>query len=107
MIASSIFLIAYGRKISGMEDEYLVAAETAGEGAIIGSIPGKFWVEYMPFLRYVPSWVPGNESKRIVEKYRPYVLKVRDGPYEEVKAAVVRSFFLGIYPLAINILTVG
>lgn len=78
-----------------MDDEYVVVAEEAAAGGGQAAVPGVYWVEYMPFLKYIPSWVPGTKSRRTAEAIRPLVVNMRDKPYAEVKAEIVRSSCLG------------
>ncbi|THH27824.1 hypothetical protein EUX98_g6368 [Antrodiella citrinella] len=88
MVTSVIFSIVYGKQIKSMDDEYVILAQRGIEGISQACIPGIYWVEYLPFLRYVPSWVPSTTSRQLADKYKPYVLGVRDKPYQEVKDAV-------------------
>jgi len=88
MVTSIIFSITYGKQIKNMDDEYVLLAQRGVEGIGQACIPGIYWVEYLPFLRYIPSWVPGTTSRKLADKYLPFVLGVRDIPYQEVKNAV-------------------
>ncbi|KAH8093203.1 CyP450 monooxygenase [Cristinia sonorae] len=90
-VTSVIFFVAYGRKIASMDDEYVTLAEIAVDGVSQALVPGAWWVEFLPFLKHVPSWVPGTTSKKLAEKYRPHVINMINKPYEEVKVALVRT----------------
>lgn len=92
MITSTIISVTYGKSISGIDDEYVIIAEKSVEGLIKAAIPGEFWIEYLPFLKHIPKWVPGIRWKKFVEHYLPYIINMRDKPYHEVKAAVVSTF---------------
>ncbi|KAH8103605.1 CyP450 monooxygenase [Cristinia sonorae] len=87
LITSVIFYVTYGKKITSIDDEYVTLAKVAVEALSQAVIPGACWVEYMPILKYIPSWVPGTASMKLAEKYLPYVTKMKDQPYSEVKAA--------------------
>lgn len=89
LITSIIFVVTYGKKIETLEHEYVTMAEIALEGLNKSSIPGEHWVEFLPFLRFLPTWLPGTRSRRIAEHYLPFVTKMFDQPYAEIKAAVV------------------
>ena len=91
LITSIIFSVTYGKKINNMDDEYVTYAQRGVEGISQATIPGIYWVEYIPLLKYIPSWVPGTTSRKLADKYLPYVLGMRDKPYNEVKAAMVRQ----------------
>jgi len=102
MVTSSIFSVMYGKKNLSMDHEYVIAAQTAIEGLSEIMVPGAFLIEYFPFLRHVPSWVPGANAQKVVEHYKPYVTATREKPFAEVQADI-RS---GIAPtsVAVNII---
>lgn len=91
MVTSIVFSIAYGKQISNMDDEYVVVAEKAVIGAS-KTLPGEFWVEYFPFIKHLPTWIPGTRSRKFAEEYLPYVVNMRDKPYQDIKTAVVSVF---------------
>ena len=93
LITSIIFSVTYGKKINNMDDEYVIAASKSIEGINQAAIPGRFWVEYLPFLRHIPSWVPGTYSRRFAEEHIPYVKGSVDKPYQETKDAMVLLCF--------------
>ena len=93
MVTSIILLVVYGKKISGMDNEYVLYAQKAGESFSQALAPGAYWVEFFPFLRHIPSWFPGTSARKLADKYLPYVLYVRDKPYGEVKEALVRALY--------------
>lgn len=88
MITSSIFSVTYGKPIPSMDHEYVVAAQVAMEGLSKITVPGAFLVEYFPFLRHIPSWVPGTAARQLSEHYKPYVTSTREKPFAEVQAAM-------------------
>ena len=73
-----------------MDDEYVTVAETAIEGLSKMCIPGAFWVDTLPLIRYIPSWVPGTKSVNFAKKYVPLVIAMKDKPFAEVETAMVR-----------------
>lgn len=77
----------YGIDATG--DEYAHLAEISLRGFSEFHIPGAYWVEYFPILRHVPSWIPGIKFKKAAEYYRPYVEKMRNQPFDLVKASLV------------------
>ncbi|THH29812.1 hypothetical protein EUX98_g4360 [Antrodiella citrinella] len=94
MVTGIIFFVAYGKRVSGMDDEAVITAQIASEGLSEGAMPGFSWLNYFPLARHIPSWVPGTYSKKLADKYLPYVQAMRDKPYDEVKAA----FQMGVAP---------
>ncbi|KAH8099592.1 cytochrome P450 [Cristinia sonorae] len=86
-VTSAIFAVTYGKQISGMDDEYVVIAHTAATGGNMLGVPGAFWIEYVPFLKWMPSWVPGATFKKVAEEYLPWVTQSKERGYNDVKAA--------------------
>ena len=75
-----------------MDDEYVEAARISMEGLGLALTPGAYLgMQIFPMLRHIPSWVPGTSGKRVAEKYAPYLTKMVEDLYSEVKTARVRS----------------
>ena len=90
MTTAIIVDVAYGKKISSLDDPYVVTAEKALEGSVIAGVPGAFWVELVPSLSTcIPSWFPGAHFKRFAKEYLPFVQAMRDKPFAELKEAMV------------------
>ncbi|TCD67847.1 hypothetical protein EIP91_011909 [Steccherinum ochraceum] len=85
---SSIIKVVYGTRDASRTDTYVRLAETALDAARKASVPGAFMAELLPFLRHIPSWLPGGNARRFSEKYRPSVCEMRDKPFDEVQAAM-------------------
>lgn len=89
-----------------MDDESVIIAEQAGESVSVCTVPGAFWIEYLPFLRYIPSWVPGTHSMKAIEHFAPYVALSKNKAFDEVKSAMVRpiaSLMTSLLVLIVNI----
>ena len=91
MIASVIFTVTYGRHL---DDDYLTVTKKAIEGLNKSAIMGAYWVEFFPWLKHIPSWVPGTTSRKTAERYKPHVITMLEKPYAQVKAEMV-SFSSG------------
>ena len=82
--------IIYGVQIDDVNTDYVAVAQKALEGVIYAVVPGKFWVEYLPILRFIPSWVPGANFKQFTEYYQPAVRQMVQWPFKAVQNALVR-----------------
>lgn len=51
--------------------------------------PGLYLVEILPFLRYLPSWVPGSGFKKAAADMRQHVLAMLNVPYNFTKEEMV------------------
>ena len=87
---STTLLVTYGKHIKSLDDPYLHDVKMAGESFNKAAIPGEHLIEMLPFLLYIPG--AAKKSLDFVKEYKPYVVAVKEGPYAEVKTAVVRYF---------------
>ncbi|TFL03965.1 cytochrome P450 [Pterulicium gracile] len=82
-----IMKIVYGYDIKDEGDHYVWLIDEhfriINERCDIGSI---FLVDYIPSLRYLPSWVPGFTFQNIGEEYRAVADELVDRPFEDVHA---------------------
>lgn len=64
--------------------EYLSLAQIAIKAMDIYKLPGAFWIEYFPWLKFLPSWAPGASAQRFAERYAPAIYALRDKAFDEV-----------------------
>ncbi|EIW59412.1 CyP450 monooxygenase [Trametes versicolor FP-101664 SS1] len=86
--ASSVLKAVYGIEVAERGDKIVDTVETAMEGVAAGMTPGSFLVEYLPFLRYVPEWVPGAGFQKRLKRWRDASHTMVDLPFEEAKEAM-------------------
>ncbi|CAE6488740.1 unnamed protein product [Rhizoctonia solani] len=70
MAACTILSTAYGYETTASKDELVEIVETANKGLCQAALPGNFFVNVVPWLRCVPSWLPGAGWKRQAHKWR-------------------------------------
>ncbi|KAJ6503785.1 cytochrome P450 [Mycena sanguinolenta] len=87
-----IMSIAYGIDLLPNDDPYVGMAYEAVEGLSHAGVPGRYLVDSLPILKYVPSWFPGAKFKREAKKWRKHSQRLADSPLEETK----RQMELGI-----------
>ncbi|KAH9894789.1 CyP450 monooxygenase [Cubamyces lactineus] len=87
--AASILEITYGMSMEALDtdDGYVNLAEAAVASFGAVAIPGKYWVDMFPLLRFVPSWVPGAGFKRKAHAWKALNHNLRDLPWEWTKAS--------------------
>ncbi|TFY60480.1 hypothetical protein EVJ58_g5129 [Rhodofomes roseus] len=54
----------YGHSVISPDDEYLRLVDTTIEGTTAASAPGAALVDFIPILKYTPTWLPGGGWKR-------------------------------------------
>ena len=83
----------YGLRIRDMHDRYVGLSQKAVEGLLIIRVPGRFWIEHLPIMRYIPAWVPGfSAAQKIRDLYKPIVSAARNELYERIEFNIVRRF---------------
>ncbi|PIL29133.1 cytochrome P450 [Ganoderma sinense ZZ0214-1] len=84
--ASSILKVVYDIDVEDEHDAYVELSDHAMEGVKQGMIPGKFLVEWLPFLRHIPPWFPGAKSQRLWAEWMAAGDKLMNVPFEYAKA---------------------
>ncbi|KAL1938327.1 hypothetical protein VTO73DRAFT_11778 [Trametes versicolor] len=85
MTGSVVLMIAYGYKAQEHDDPLIKMVQGATDQAAEVVQPGAFLVDVFPFLRYVPSWMPGAGWKRKGEAYRANMDRTSDVPHQYAK----------------------
>jgi hypothetical protein len=91
MSISLAMLMMYGYAPESLDDPVI---PVANEGITLGASlmePGATFINVIPILRHIPSWVPGTTAKRLAEKVRWLTEEMKRIPMERVSAAMVSS----------------
>ncbi|KAF7793486.1 hypothetical protein EIP86_004598 [Pleurotus ostreatoroseus] len=91
VIGDSIITIAFGDDVSSDGFDYIERAEEAHEKLSSTGTPGAHAVDYIPFLRHVPSWFPGAGWKRKAQVWRSELDELARIPYELVKSRIAQN----------------
>ncbi|KAF8509756.1 cytochrome P450 [Hysterangium stoloniferum] len=86
-----IMEIIYGIKVAPKNDYYIATAELGMSGMIIAGNFGAFLVDFLPILKYVPSWFPGASFKRKAAVWRKASTAMSVVPFEAVKNAMANG----------------
>ena len=86
--------IGYGIAVQESDDPYILNAEAAMNGAAQAGIPGAFWVEYFPILKYVPSWFPGAGFQKTAARVKEATHMMADKPFRYVEEQLVQVYSL-------------
>ncbi|RDX45834.1 cytochrome P450 [Lentinus brumalis] len=89
--SSTLMKLLYNIQVADEDDEYIVKVEHAVQGASEGTLPGKYLVEVLPFLRYVPDWVPGAGFQKRFASWRAAASDLKNAPVAHVKQALERQ----------------
>ncbi|KAF8672028.1 cytochrome P450 family [Rhizoctonia solani] len=82
MAACMILSSAYGYDVSSSDEELVKIVEAANKGLCQSALAGNFFVNVIPWLQYVPSWLPGAGWKRQANKWREEKDKMLHTPFD-------------------------
>ena len=85
MVGSAAVAASYGIRVRDKDDPYILTAEAALNGLTAAQFPGRFLVEVLPILKYVPAWVPGAEFKRLGAIWAKKCRDMVELPFAQVK----------------------
>ena len=91
--AATIMKIGYGIAIQESDDPYISIAEEALNGITQAGVPGAFWVDLFPILKYVPSWFPGAGFQKKAARWREAINTMADKPFDHVQDQYVQVLF--------------
>ncbi|EFI26618.1 cytochrome P450 [Coprinopsis cinerea okayama7 len=80
-----IIRITYGYYIQSKDDPILTTPLQAMHNFSIATTPGNFIVDFLPFLKHIPEWMPGSRFHRIAREWREVVRVATFTPYEWCK----------------------
>ncbi|OCH88028.1 cytochrome P450 [Obba rivulosa] len=84
-VGSNIMELCYGRAVDDIDDPYLAIARKSAAAAE-GLVSGAFIVEFLPFLRHIPTWFPGAGFKRQAARGKEDFDALLYVPFNDVKA---------------------
>ncbi|KAF8147907.1 cytochrome P450 [Mycena galopus ATCC 62051] len=85
MVGEVIISVAYGIDTLPVNDPYIALAEEAVKSFSDVMVPGRFLVDSIPVLKYLPEWFPGAQFKRIAREGRLLSQAIRNVPFAETK----------------------
>ncbi|KIK66619.1 hypothetical protein GYMLUDRAFT_257455, partial [Collybiopsis luxurians FD-317 M1] len=92
MAGSTILSVAYGFEIETVKDSiYIGIAERAIAGIIVAGVPSNFLVNYFPWLKYVPAWMPGASFQLKAQAWRQDMKQLLYRPFSAVKRQIAEG----------------
>ncbi|KZT58511.1 cytochrome P450 [Calocera cornea HHB12733] len=84
-LASIALKIAYGYDIDNEDDGLIKKIQRMMRILVEVQIPGRFLVDVIPALNYLPTWIPGMKFKRDGEVWAAQIREVEQIPFDRVK----------------------
>lgn len=91
-----IITTSYGLDVEPEHDPNVERAEKALVQLKDSAISGTFVVDLLPFLKYVPSWMPGAGFKIYAERAQLDTVDMRESPYQQGMGRLVSYLFTSI-----------
>ncbi|PPQ69644.1 hypothetical protein CVT24_001217 [Panaeolus cyanescens] len=80
-----VMRITYGIKIEpNTNNKYMINAERANATLKEAAVPGRFMVDLIPALKYIPKWFPGASFQRKAAEWSKVREEFIDVPYQHV-----------------------
>ncbi|KAJ7499641.1 putative monooxygenase [Mycena latifolia] len=76
-----IIRVTYGHYLKDEEDPFLTSPLTAMHNFSKATAPGAWMVDFLPFLQYMPKWMPGASFLTTAAKWRQIVWDTTREPY--------------------------
>ncbi|KAF7330077.1 Cytochrome P450 [Mycena kentingensis (nom. inval.)] len=83
MSGALVMLLVYGLDVNSAADPYIHANEAALEGIITAGVAGRYLVDAIPVLKYIPEWFPGAGFKRQARIWREATKHAVEAPFAE------------------------
>ncbi|KAJ7627084.1 cytochrome P450 [Roridomyces roridus] len=84
-VGSTFTSVAYGIDVLPENDPYIGLGEELMASGNVALIPGRFLVDFLPVLKYIPDWMPGAGFKRFAKEGRKTMEAALNIPFEEVE----------------------
>ncbi|KAJ7476756.1 cytochrome P450 [Mycena latifolia] len=91
MAGDIIMSVAYGIDVLPKNDPYVTLAERAQNSLILAGVPGRFLVDSIPILKYVPEWFPGANFQRKAKEWKKLSQTMVDVPFAKAKRNIARN----------------
>ncbi|KAG8736764.1 hypothetical protein FRC10_008959 [Ceratobasidium sp. 414] len=91
MSGATLLSAVYGYEVTSAHDPLVEVVENAINNLCEAAIPGNFFVNTMPWLRFFPDWFPGTAWKQTVKKWREERDEMVDIPFNWTMEQMARA----------------
>ncbi|KAH9937862.1 CyP450 monooxygenase [Epithele typhae] len=88
---SMVLRVTHGLEVDEEEEDFLKVADEALEVFAVVLEPGRYLVEVLPALAYLPSWMPGAGFKRHAASWRRSARRLFEVPWNAAMDAINRG----------------
>ncbi|KAF8958858.1 cytochrome P450 [Flammula alnicola] len=87
-IGASTISLAYGLQISRVNDQWIRLAQEGIDVLDNGAVPGRYFVDAIPTMKYIPEWFPGAGFQTEAREGRQHVRRFFSAPFQAAKKAI-------------------
>lgn len=88
MAGETIMSVAYGLDVQPQNDPYIATAEQGVHPLVVAAVPGAFLVDTLPFLKFVPEWIPGAGFQTKAREWKKLARRMVEVPYKAAKQRI-------------------
>ncbi|KAF8895363.1 cytochrome P450 [Infundibulicybe gibba] len=88
MAAAVVMSVFYGYDISPVNDKFVTFSEKAVGNLSDSTFPGAVAVNWIPALRFLPSWFPGAGFQKYAEETRNLLVLMKELPFQFVRESI-------------------
>ncbi|KAG8716279.1 hypothetical protein FRC09_015922, partial [Ceratobasidium sp. 395] len=88
MSGSTLLSSVYGYEVTSCDDELVKVVESAVHKISEAALAGNFYVNTIPWLKFIPSWFPGAAWKRTAIAWRKEIDRMVNAPYDWTKQQI-------------------
>ncbi|EAU93067.2 cytochrome P450 [Coprinopsis cinerea okayama7 len=90
--ASAVVLgLVYGHEVAEEGDLYVDLAEKVARNVAQAGLYGTYMVDYIPWLKHIPSWFPLASFKRKAKEWRKPVIEMLERPFAVTKSKMLEG----------------
>ncbi|KAJ3539759.1 hypothetical protein NMY22_g4589 [Coprinellus aureogranulatus] len=90
MVGATVTSLAYGMKLQPVDDPNLKLAQDALDSVLEAFVPGRYLVDAIPALKYLPEWLPGTGFLQEGKRGRQTMIKLLEQPFAEAERQLNR-----------------
>ena len=89
LVGSTTLSMTYSIKVHPYNDPYIKIADEAMGALVELLIPGAFFVDFFPILKYVPEWFPGAKFQSKAAMMRKHAAIMRNRTFAATEELMV------------------
>ncbi|KAI8974876.1 cytochrome P450 [Trametes punicea] len=90
-VCQTLLNAVYGIPAKDITQRYVELLEESNANVSEAYVPGAFFVEFIPWLRHIPSWVPGTGWQKKVKEWKVQANSIFEEPYMAAQNAMKRG----------------